>query len=257
MGRSTSHIPSAPRKRAENDIRLCALILVGAVPRPVRACRSVLCRKSWIEMGDAAISDLMDGPVADNPVPFMGPPVLMDGKAGAAIAQMPAILYLGETLRLLPATAALRALSMKIVNDANDVIDEVTLRSRPRNVDARAMGGFRPSPEDMDVVLGKDRLPPRSESGFRLPAWRRCARRCRHRNGHLMVKPGPSSRYHRGDPEGDRAHDDGSYPKDRGNAANGQARRKRPAKNTATSIAVARSKPPCARRSPPERPSRS
>jgi glutathione S-transferase len=57
----------------------------------------------------------------------MGPPVLIDGKAGAAIAQMPAILYLGETLRLLPATAALRALSMKIVNDANDVIDEITL----------------------------------------------------------------------------------------------------------------------------------
>jgi glutathione S-transferase len=41
---------------------------------------------------------------------------------------MPAIvLYLGEALDLLPATAALRALSMKIVNDANDVIDEITL----------------------------------------------------------------------------------------------------------------------------------
>jgi glutathione S-transferase len=41
---------------------------------------------------------------------------------------MPAIvLYLGETLELLPATPALRALTMKIVNDANDVIDEITL----------------------------------------------------------------------------------------------------------------------------------
>jgi glutathione S-transferase len=41
---------------------------------------------------------------------------------------MPAIiLYLGETLGLMPATAALRALTMKIVNDANDVIDEITL----------------------------------------------------------------------------------------------------------------------------------
>jgi len=52
----------------------------------------------------------MNGPVADNPVPFMGPPVLTDRKAGFAIAQMPAItLYLGETLSLLPATAASRA----------------------------------------------------------------------------------------------------------------------------------------------------
>lgn len=84
--------------------------------------------KSWTEMGDAAISDLMEGPVADMPVPFMGPPILIDRKADFAIAQMPAIiLYLGETLDLLPATADLRALSMKIVNDANDVIDEITL----------------------------------------------------------------------------------------------------------------------------------
>src|SRR3954454_16642180 len=41
---------------------------------------------------------------------------------------MPAItLYLGETLDLLPATPGLRALTLKIVNDANDVIDEITL----------------------------------------------------------------------------------------------------------------------------------
>jgi glutathione S-transferase len=84
--------------------------------------------KSWTEMGDAAILDLMEGTVADMPVPFMGPPILIDRKADFAIAQMPAIiLYLAETLDLLPATAPLRALSMKIVNDANDVIDEITL----------------------------------------------------------------------------------------------------------------------------------
>ena len=62
------------------------------------------------------------------PVPFMGPPMLIDKKAGFAIAQMPAIiLYLGETLDLMPANPALRAMTMKIVNDANDVIDEITL----------------------------------------------------------------------------------------------------------------------------------
>lgn len=41
---------------------------------------------------------------------------------------MPAIvLYLGETLNLMPSTPALRAMTMKTVNDANDVIDEITL----------------------------------------------------------------------------------------------------------------------------------
>lgn len=70
----------------------------------------------------------MEAPVTDMPVPFMGPPVLVDKKAAFAVAQMPAIvLYLGETLDLLPASAALRAMTMKVVNDANDVIDEITL----------------------------------------------------------------------------------------------------------------------------------
>src|SRR4051812_33748980 len=84
--------------------------------------------KSWTEAGDAAISKLMEGPVKRMPVPFKGPPMLIDKKADFAIAEMPAIvLYLGETLDLLPATPALRAMAMKVVNDANDVIDEMTL----------------------------------------------------------------------------------------------------------------------------------
>jgi glutathione S-transferase len=84
--------------------------------------------KSWTEAGDAAISKLMDGPVKRMPVPFMGPPLLVDNKTGFAIAEMPAIiLYLGETLDLMPASPALRAMTMKIVCDANDAIDELTL----------------------------------------------------------------------------------------------------------------------------------
>ena len=84
--------------------------------------------KTWTEGGDDAISKLMEGPVKKMPVPFMGPPLLVDKKAGFAIAQMPAIvLYLGEMLNLLPASPILRALTIKIVNDANDVIDEITL----------------------------------------------------------------------------------------------------------------------------------
>jgi glutathione S-transferase len=101
-----------------------------SVPFRGQFVRAVLAHagKSWTEAGDGAISKLMEGAVADMPVPFMGPPLLIDRKAGFAIAEMPAIvLYLGETLGLLPATPALRALTLKVVNDANDVIDEITL----------------------------------------------------------------------------------------------------------------------------------
>lgn len=84
--------------------------------------------QTWTEAGDDKIGQLMGGPVAAMPIPFMGPPLLVDHKADVAIAQMPAILiYLGETLNLLPGTPALRALTLKIINDANDVIDELTL----------------------------------------------------------------------------------------------------------------------------------
>lgn len=84
--------------------------------------------KTWTEAGDAAISKLMSGPVTQMPVPFMGPPLLIDKKAKFALAEMPAILlYLGETLGLMPAAPASRAMTMKIVNDANDVLDEITL----------------------------------------------------------------------------------------------------------------------------------
>ena len=84
--------------------------------------------KTWTEAGDAAIVALMNGPVKEMPVPFMGPPLLVDKKAGFAIAQMPAIvLYLGETLGLMPAAHTARAMTMKIVNDANDLIDGMTL----------------------------------------------------------------------------------------------------------------------------------
>jgi glutathione S-transferase len=84
--------------------------------------------KTWAEAGDDAIAKLMRGAPGKMPVPFMGPPLLIDNRAGVAISQMPAIvLYLGETLKLMPGGSALRAMTVKVVNDANDVIDEITL----------------------------------------------------------------------------------------------------------------------------------
>ena len=101
-----------------------------SVPFRGQFVRAVLAHagKTWTEGGDSAISKLMNAPARQMPVPFMGPPMLIDKKADFAIAQMPAIvLYLAETLGLMPATPALRAMTMKIVNDANDVIDDITL----------------------------------------------------------------------------------------------------------------------------------
>jgi glutathione S-transferase len=101
--------------------------------------------KTWTEGGDAAISKLMEGPVKHMPVPFMGPPLLINKKADVAIAEMPAIiLYLGETLHLMPASPALRAMTMKVVNDANDVIDEITLDGGRQMWTKKRWEAFRP-----------------------------------------------------------------------------------------------------------------
>lgn len=84
--------------------------------------------KDWTEHDSAEIGALMESDPADQPVPFMGPPVLIDPARGFAVSQMPAIaLYLGETLNLVPVTPEGRAMTAKVVNDANDVIDEITL----------------------------------------------------------------------------------------------------------------------------------
>lgn len=84
--------------------------------------------KSWEEHDSGEIGALMSESPRDQPAPFMGPPLLVETRTGFAVAQMPAIaLYLGETLDLIPDNAQARALSAKVVNDANDVLDEITL----------------------------------------------------------------------------------------------------------------------------------
>ena len=101
--------------------------------------------QDWTEGGDAEIERLMEGSVKDTPIPFMGPPVLVDARADVAISQMSAIiLYLGETLDLLPASAGERALTLKVVNDANDVIDELTLDGGRQMWTEARWTGFEP-----------------------------------------------------------------------------------------------------------------
>ena len=81
--------------------------------------------KTWDESGEVA--ELTSAPPDEQPVPFMGPPVLIDERTGFRLSEMSAIaFYLGETLDLLPTSVQGRAMSIKVVNDANDVIDEIT-----------------------------------------------------------------------------------------------------------------------------------
>jgi glutathione S-transferase len=118
-----------------------------SVPFRGQFVRAVLAHagKTWTEGGDDAISTLMDGPAKDMPVPFMGPPMLVDRQANFAIAQTPAIiLYLGETLELLPADPKLRALTLKVACDANDVIDEITQNGGREMWTQKRWDGFVP-----------------------------------------------------------------------------------------------------------------
>jgi glutathione S-transferase len=61
-----------------------------SVPFRGQFVRAVLAHagQTWAEAGDEAIGKLMEGSVGDMPVPFMGPPVLIDKKADYAVSQM-------------------------------------------------------------------------------------------------------------------------------------------------------------------------
>jgi len=84
---------------------------------------------NWEEGDPGQGAQIMNAAPDDQPVPFMGLPFLIDHKNDFALSQMPAIAYyLGEALGLLPDTSEGRALCMKVNNDANDVMDEITLQ---------------------------------------------------------------------------------------------------------------------------------
>ena len=117
------------------------------------------------------VEKLMSLPPAEQPVPFMGPPVLIDEASGFTLSEMPAIaLYLGETLNLLPAKPEGRALALKVVNDANDVIDELTIDGGREMWTPQTWAAFEPRLRrwmDIFEVLGvRHELKP--DSGFML-----------------------------------------------------------------------------------------
>lgn len=105
--------------------------------------------KSWTEHDAGDIGKLMRRAPGDQPVAFMGPPVLVDTRTGRALSQMPAIAtWLGETLGLTGADPFERALVAKVANDANDVIDELTLDGGRQMWTPKRWRAFAPRLED-------------------------------------------------------------------------------------------------------------
>jgi glutathione S-transferase len=80
------------------------------------------------EPGPDAISAMMSMDTRDQLVPHMAPLTLVDNASGKAMAEMPAICFwLAERFELLQIETHPRALALKVVNDATDVLDEMTL----------------------------------------------------------------------------------------------------------------------------------
>ena len=82
----------------------------------------------WEEADSSHVSEMKDLPVDRQAGPFMAPPFLIDEEAGVALSQMSAILvYLADKYDLMPESGIRQAQTIKILTDANDVLDEITL----------------------------------------------------------------------------------------------------------------------------------
>ncbi|MCY6382319.1 glutathione S-transferase [Hoeflea prorocentri] len=100
---------------------------------------------TWDEADFDTIAALKSKPPADQPVPHMGPPVLIDHATGFSLSQMPAILaYLGEKHGLTPDEPQGVALTNKVVADANDVLYEMTLYNGAQMWTPDSWSAFRP-----------------------------------------------------------------------------------------------------------------
>jgi glutathione S-transferase len=76
--------------------------------------------------GFEEIGALKNPPPADQLVPFVGPPVLVDLENDRSLSQMPAIvLYAARELDLAPADSFDLAMGMKVLMDCNDVLMEI------------------------------------------------------------------------------------------------------------------------------------
>ena len=118
-------------------------------PLPFRGqfVRSVLANAgaSWEEADFDDLVALKAAEPSEQPVPFMGPPVLTDHQADLSLAQTQAILaYLGDKHHLMPRDPGRAALTHKIIADANDVLYEMTLHNGAQMWTQPGWDSFRP-----------------------------------------------------------------------------------------------------------------
>ena len=84
--------------------------------------------EKWDEPGMDALIDLYQAPVKEQPMPFMAAPFFHDAEAELWLSQAPAITsYLGGHLGLMPGTPEKDALTLKVICDCIDVLQELTL----------------------------------------------------------------------------------------------------------------------------------
>lgn len=82
---------------------------------------------TWSEPDREEVFALYQERISDQPLPFMGPPVLHDRETGLWVSQAPAITgYLGEVLGLMPDTPGDGALTRKVLSDCIDVLHGLT-----------------------------------------------------------------------------------------------------------------------------------
>tara|TARA_R110000868_G_scaffold400956_4_gene676079 strand:+ start:110965 stop:111687 length:723 start_codon:yes stop_codon:yes gene_type:complete len=100
---------------------------------------------SWDEAGFDATLDQRAADPAQQLVPHMGPPVLVEHATGLSLSQMPAILiYLGEAHGLLGQDRAQKALCLKLISDANDVLYEMTRYNGAQVWTSESWAAFQP-----------------------------------------------------------------------------------------------------------------
>lgn len=117
-------------------------------PLPFRGqfVRAVLAHadKAWEEPDADVVGNLVAAGPASQPMPFKGPPLLLDRATGEAMAQMPAILaWLGLRHGLLPDSAVGKAAALKVTMDCNDVIDEMTRQGGLVMWDEESWAGYQ------------------------------------------------------------------------------------------------------------------
>lgn len=109
--------------------------------------RSVLVHTgcTWEEAGYEATLAQRTSAHGEQLIAHMGPPVLTDHQGKIHISQMPAILtYLGDKHGLTGTEPAARAICLKLVCDANDVLYEMTRYNGAQMWTDRAWAEFQP-----------------------------------------------------------------------------------------------------------------